>query len=268
MGMGNEEQKQQQQQQPNGAENVYFVVGSPSPASSGAVPQHYYPPQPAPSWGQQLPVQQQQQQQGFPPQALGSNQNVMYIYAPQGSYAVPGNPSLFAVPNGQPVYTTPGQQAMMTPAVMPGFFQQPQFVAPISALAKKVHKQAVACLVLYIVGMVTFLPHVASVALSLHMVRYGYINKKKAIVIAFSILELIAYAFVLSFSWYFNSDCYSYYVYTGYNYNNGYSTGYYSYYCSTMWWGWISLVVWFPFGIAFGIPRVLYTWRHDEQATL
>jgi len=35
-------------------------------------------------------------------------QQVMYVYAPQGSYPVPGNPGLLAIPQGQPVAAPPG----------------------------------------------------------------------------------------------------------------------------------------------------------------
>ena len=105
----------------------------------------------------------------------------------------------------------------------------------------------VVALVCYIIGMFTFVIHVPSIAISLHMVRVGHIVKKKDEVLAFGILELIAWVFVCAFGWYYQYlVCYDYDTYGNY----------YPYYCLT-WLGWIAIVVWWVFGIAFGIPRVV-----------
>jgi len=108
---------------------------------------------------------------------------------------------------------------------------------------------AVTCLVLYLVSWISMITGVASVAVSLHMVKKRYVVQKKAEIIAFSVLELIAFAFVLSFSWYYEVHCYTY---------NRYTT------CTYNWYGWISFVVWGAFTLAFGIPRVVFCWRREK----
>jgi len=218
------------------------------PAALYAQPPAAYS-QVAPNYGQSL----QQPTYGQP------QQPIMYVYAPQGSYPLPGNPTLIAIPQGQAV------PANGAPLQHQQIFALPNTVYPAGVVnpdRNRTHANglAVAMLVTFLVGYFTFVTYLASIIISLHMVRREYIVKRKAAVIAFSILELIAWAFVVSFSWYYEEYCYSY-PYYNYNYNSSY---YYTQ-CYTMWWGWISFVVWGGFALAFGIPRVIFSWKHDSR---
>jgi len=216
------------------------------------VPQQNYS-QSAPLMPIQPPVVQFQQPQM---QMQMQQQQVLYVYAPQGTYPVPGNPTLIAIPQGQAVPQGAPQQ-------------QPVFAAPNNVIApfviddrarryrRHATNLAVAALVTFLVGYFTYLTYLASIIISLHMVRRGYIQKRKVEVITFSVLELVAWAFVAAFGWYYDDACYYY--------NYGYTSYSYTYYCYTIWWGWISLVVWGTFALAFGIPRVIFTWRHDSK---
>lgn len=170
-------------------------------------------------------------------------QQVMYVYAPQGSFSVPGNPTMIAIPQGQGAQGIPQQQQINNIGTL----------AVDSRLLK--HKRdanmlAVAALVTFFIGFFTFIVYLVSVIISLHMVRMKHIVKRRGEVIAFSVLELVAWAFVVTFSWYYDVDC-SYHSYR--------------YTCYTIWYGWISLVIWGVFLLAFGIPRIIFTWRHDSR---
>jgi len=183
-------------------------------------------------------------------------QQVMYVYAPQGCYIVPGNANLLAIPQGQSV---PGQGAPMQQQFFSPLNNLGQYAVPdqqkLTKNCKKAKKHAVTVLVTFLVGFFTYACYIASIAVSLHMVRKGYIVKRQAAVIAFSILEMIAWAFVASFVWYSDYQCSPYYDYYGnYIWN-----------CYTMWWGWISIVVWGVFALCFGIPRVIFSWHYDAK---
>eukprot|EP01113_Clastostelium_recurvatum_P032794 TRINITY_DN425_c0_g1_i3.p1 TRINITY_DN425_c0_g1~~TRINITY_DN425_c0_g1_i3.p1 ORF type:complete len:227 (-),score=47.59 TRINITY_DN425_c0_g1_i3:125-805(-) len=117
---------------------------------------------------------------------------------------------------------------------------------------------ATTAFVLYLVGMLCFPPLlIVSIAISLHLVRKGIIcADRRGAVIAFSILELISWMFVGSFSWFFTSHKITYCAaYSGYN------CLYYQTRYTTMWWGWISLVVMYAFALFFGIPRTVFTYK-------
>jgi len=133
------------------------------------------------------------------------------------------------------------------------------FAVPLQPLpthnccAQKSGAYSKAALILFLVGFFTYVCYIASIAISLHMVNKGYIVKRKAAVLAFSILELFGWVFVASFVWFYQDTCFAYSPYYGY------------YDCYTIWWGWISLVVWGTFALCFGIPRVIFTWQYDVK---
>ena len=57
-----------------------------------------------------------------------------------------------------------------------------------------------------------------------------------------------------AFVWYGQTSCNTYIIgYPDITYTD----------CYFIWWGWIALIVWLSFGLAFGIPRVIYTWQYD-----
>jgi len=188
------------------------------------------------------------QQPVFQPQPSYNSPTVLYVYAPQGSFAVPNQPGLLAIPQGQTV-PVPGQNNY---SYQPSNnLNLPQFtnIPPDAHYVAKGRKLAVAALVTYIVGMFTFLPYLASLIISFHMVRKGFIRQKRDAVLAFSVLELVGWLFVCSFCWYYTEE---------WTYSYGY------WYLEEIWWGWISLVVWWVFGLAFGIPRIMYIWAYEK----
>jgi len=231
-----------------------------NPGYAAATAQQQQPPMFAPATYTQPATYAQLPMMYGQPQA---QPQVLYIYAPQGCYPVPGNPGLLAVPNGAAVPSQASQQQVFSTGTNLTNFAPMAVMAPPPAVNKKARGLAIAALVTFLVGYFTYVCYLASVIISLHMVRKGYIVKKRSHVIAFAILELIAWAFVASFSWYYEIDCYS---------TNGYYSGGYEYYgnmyCYTMWWGWISLIVWGVFALAFGIPRVIFTYLYDGRQSV
>jgi len=111
---------------------------------------------------------------------------------------------------------------------------------------------SVAILVTYIVGMITFVPHIVSIALSLHLVKTGQIQKRRSEVLWFSFIELSMWLICACLSW-------GYSVY-GWNDQYGYEQR------DVFYWGWILIVAWFFFGLAFGIPRVVFCWNSNPQS--
>jgi len=192
------------------------------PGDNEGVPHQY-------TFQQTAPPQAQTMYSAPPPQT-------MYVYPQQG-----------VAPQPQYVYVQPAQQIYGAP--MGHVLEAP----PANKRNNQAEILAVSCLVLYIVSWFCIITSVASVALSLHMVKKRYVVRMKSEVIAFSILELIAFAFIISFSWYGEEECYYYYYYTSCYYN---------------WWGWISFVVWGAFNLAFGIPRVVFSWRYEKSSLL
>jgi len=183
----------------------------------------------------------------------------------------PPQPYSFQPPQPQPVYLVPASNApqqyayVSSPQVPYGGQQMITVVeqsqraeqAPLLSQKEQLRGRilAVACLILYVVSWISMISSVASIAISLHMVKKRFVVKKKPEVLAFSILELIAFAFVLSFSWFTETHCYTYY--------NGYNYWYTE--CNYEWLGWISFVIWGAFNLAFGVPRTVFCWRHDKE---
>jgi len=179
---------------------------------------------------------------------------------PQG-YVLQQQP--VAAPQGQPVfyYAAPqqaqNQQVYVVPAGQgypaPYGGAQPTIIVKQHSSVDWAANSMRASMICYFLTFWFFIPHAISVAYSLHMVRRGWIVRKRNEVLAFSILELIAFAFVCGFSWFFEEYCYTSYY------------GYYDYYnyCYVDWLGWISFVVWGVFVLAFGIPRIMFTWNYD-----
>jgi len=144
---------------------------------------------------------------------------------------------MFAVPSGQPI-------------------QPPAGAAQACSSYMVVLREVKIAVITFILGLVLFLPYIVSPIVSLHMVRKGYMVKHRGMITAFSIIEIISYVFVLSFSWFFteHQEC-NYYYY--YYYPTRYCYTYVDY------WGWISIVVWFAVAMAFGIPRLTFTAKYN-----
>jgi len=195
-----------------------------------------------PSSFQPLPPPQPYNPQSFVP--APSQEDLMFVYAPQGVSSVPGNPGLFVIPQGQLVH----QPVIQRPAE-----PQPRRMDPGKKLA-------IAALATYITGVHLFLPYLASVIISLHMVRKGFINSKRKHVIAFSVLELLGCALVFGFGWFYQNVCTTTYrTYPNYYGSVARTT------CEVEWFGWIALIVWGGIAIVFGIPRIIFTMRYDSK---
>jgi len=116
---------------------------------------------------------------------------------------------------------------------------------------------ATAAMVLFIVafGAGVWPCHIISIAMSLHLVNVRVIPEtRRAAVIAFSVLELVAWVFLPAFVWYFTETC----VTENFGFGDYLD---YETYCYEMWWGWIAIIVWYVFGLSFGIPRVVFTFQ-------
>jgi len=234
------------------------VYGQPS--QQAAQPVGVYP-QPVPQAGATL-AQCQPQPQPQP------------IYVQQAAPA----PVNYAPPPVNYVYLSPGQAPppgaqvvymAQPPAVMQPY--QPTPVAPNVVYLNNNNVKprgshysiCVAAMTLFIVTYAAgvYPCGIISIAFSLHAANVrAIIDKHRGAVIACSILELLSWCFMGAFSWYFTC----YYTYQSvpiYNYY-GEITGYENedaLYCQ--WWGWIAIIVWYVFGMAFGIPRVVFTMK-------
>jgi len=222
---------------------------SPDGAAYPPPPSNYPPPQytvqPAPQAQLQQPPQfaPQPQQYALPP---GQPQPT-YYYLPPGQ----------APPAGGPVYYAT-QQAPQT--VYRPYEANPQnnvvYVQGGSPQVRGSHSGlAVAAMVLFIIAFSAGIwpCHLISIAMSLHMVNVKVIPERhRPAVIAFSVLELIAWIFLPAFVWYFTCQI----EYVPYYFDDRYYEDSYEV-CN--WIGWPALVVWYVFGLAFGIPRVVYT---------
>jgi len=210
-----------------------------------------------------------------------TTQGEFYMFPPPQEYEHAGSqvytpgysPSFYYVPQGHQdpqnfhhnggVVMMPQQSAIMHPVHQPVFHSNPYSPYPSYIVQEqppaenKANKLIVAMLITYALSLWVFVTQPASIAISLHMVRTGRIVKRRSEVLAFSILELIGWVFVPAFSWYSDYHCNSYYY--------GYPYYYTSYSCTYEYWGWIAFVVWAAFTLAFGIPRVVFTARHDKD---
>eukprot|EP01113_Clastostelium_recurvatum_P016654 TRINITY_DN195_c0_g1_i1.p1 TRINITY_DN195_c0_g1~~TRINITY_DN195_c0_g1_i1.p1 ORF type:complete len:268 (+),score=50.80 TRINITY_DN195_c0_g1_i1:93-806(+) len=205
-------------------------------------------------------------------QGIHAPQQVVYVVQQPGP-GQPYNPSapLIAVPQQQQimyhqqqpqiVYAQPGQQY-----VQYGAIPQPQTYAvynTVKPVAGPYFSSAIVALVLYLVGMLFFTPLlIPSVAISFHLARKRVIAPKRiASVVAFGILEYIAWLFVACFAWFYTEEPYTYSYCSAYYYTGGCSQWSYDTEYQVMWWGWISFVVLYAFALAFGIPRIVFTYQ-------
>jgi len=165
----------------------------------------------------------------------------LFVYAPQGVFPVPGVPNLVVIPEGQArnnPYAAIGQQ-------LQNFYD--------GASTLQVRGMVSACLWCYIFGLFFWVPYIISIIISLMFVHRQYIVEKKGAVIALAVMELIFWLFVPAFSWYSIPNCW----YDYYNYER----------CDYFYFGWISFVFLFFFGLVFGIPRVIFTQRCERLAS-
>jgi len=139
------------------------------------------------------------------------------------------------------------------------------YVPPVTQARQGKSALVVGSLVLFIVGLITYLPYIVSLVLSFKIVRRNYVKgAQKAIVLTCAILELLAWLLCASMSWLYSLDCSN--SYSTVSYDNA-THSYYNdteYYCYGEYWGWIFIVVWFAFGLMFGIVRVVLQWQYAE----
>jgi len=176
----------------------------------------------------------------------------MYYYAPQqqAPQGLPPGAVIMIPPSAVQV----GQPYGAAPYASFAPYAPPQQNAPVYSYANGL---MIAAVITYFVSYWLFITQIASIAISLHMVRKGYIVKHKATVFTLSMLELIGWIFVPAFAWYTEEVC-------SYTYDSAYYTYTYTY-CVYYWLGWIAFIIWGVFTLAFGIPRIVFTWRYDQE---
>jgi len=237
----------------------YVNVGDelPVPPEASAQPQPVYT---------QVQVQQAQPYAYPPPQPqMRTPQQPQTVYVQQPAPA-PVN-YVYLAPGQAP---PPGAQVVFMaqpPTVMQSY--QPAPAAPnvvymnhpVRANKGSHYGLCIAAMVLFIVTYSAgiYPCGIISIAMSLHLVNVKVIpDKRRAAVIAFSVLELVGWVFVPAFSWY--TTCEE--VESDEEYWDGTAYRYRTVWVEVCFWsGWIAIVVWWVFGIAFGIPRVIYTFR-------
>jgi len=95
-------------------------------------------------------------------------------------------------------------------------------------------------LITYIIGMLSFIPYPASAAIAIHMFRKRHFDSKEHLILAFAILELIAWVLGLM----------------------GAALGlFHGNYCMTG----IALIAWWCLALSFGIPRVVLVMKHRRN---
>jgi len=178
------------------------------------------------------------------------NPNVVYQQQPIPNvvYQQPNSNVVYQQPNNNVVYQQPlvyGAPPQGYPGAQVVYVQQVEQRGSYNG-------QATAALILYILSTFGFwVCSLPSIIISLNMVSKRVIPyRNRAAVIACSIFELIGFVFLPLFVWYGNEDCETFW--TGYSYYTN---------CYFIWWGWIALIVWWVFTIAFGIPRIVYTFN-------
>ncbi|KAI3656099.1 hypothetical protein MP638_000635, partial [Amoeboaphelidium occidentale] len=97
-------------------------------------------------------------------------------------------------------------------------------------------------IICYTIGMIYFVPHLASVFMGFDMVNRGYVVRRRVIVLILLWMELIAWLTVPCTIWITGPICYN---------------------CSDTWLGWIGLVAWFIVALSVGIPRLILTSQLD-----
>eukprot|EP01112_Ceratiomyxa_fruticulosa_P002675 TRINITY_DN1282_c1_g1_i1.p1 TRINITY_DN1282_c1_g1~~TRINITY_DN1282_c1_g1_i1.p1 ORF type:complete len:290 (+),score=52.82 TRINITY_DN1282_c1_g1_i1:546-1415(+) len=180
-----------------------------------------------------------QQQPGFVP--------VQYIQQPNGAqpqivYQVqPG----MGYPQGTPIVYVQAPGAIYAG---PPVVYNRQAKGPYQGLA-------IAAYILFIISACFFyildLPSMIMTFVLIHK-RIIHSKHRKA-ALACTIIELIGWVFMPCIIWYTDTYCYTY-SYDGYYYS------YTDYICVARWWGWIGLVVWYVTLLAFGIPRIVFTY--------
>eukprot|EP01112_Ceratiomyxa_fruticulosa_P013248 TRINITY_DN3710_c0_g2_i1.p1 TRINITY_DN3710_c0_g2~~TRINITY_DN3710_c0_g2_i1.p1 ORF type:complete len:268 (-),score=55.21 TRINITY_DN3710_c0_g2_i1:99-902(-) len=225
------QQFQPQQPQPQlyqGQQPVYYVQGPNGQfmqtyafPPQNSYPANYIPPQNV--QGVVAQAQQGQQPMYYAPQVAPQ---IIYVQAPPQVYQGANGPQL--------VYALPGRNQVQGPG----------------------YGLAISSFILFIISLfgfwVTTLP---SVIFSLMLCSKKIIPaSRRPAVIACSVFELIGWAFVPAFVWYGTWEDVDW---SSNNYDDEYSSYPYSYY---MWWGWISLIVYYVFMLAFGIPRIVFTY--------
>jgi len=224
--------------------------GAPQPQGQGAGPG--YGPGAAPVYS--VP-QMQGAGYGGPPVAAYPSGGV---YPPQGvAYAPPAAYPMYAPPGGFP----PGTQVVYgapppgTPANVVYVMQQPASPVPVYTTSTNVDRsqQGSACLICFIIGFFIWIAYLPSIIISFQLVvTKKQISPSRAkAVLAFAILELIAWLFVPAFIWYSDIYCYTEINLDGYDIEV----------CYDFWYGWISLIVFYTFALCFGIPRVIFCYR-------
>eukprot|EP01111_Echinosteliopsis_oligospora_P019751 TRINITY_DN96_c0_g2_i1.p1 TRINITY_DN96_c0_g2~~TRINITY_DN96_c0_g2_i1.p1 ORF type:complete len:284 (+),score=59.45 TRINITY_DN96_c0_g2_i1:113-853(+) len=218
-------------------------------ASSIPPPQQVYYPAPPPpqqqTYSYQVPVVVQQP--------------IVHVAVPPVPPPQPQQPAYM-----MPVYLVPGpdgQQQLVAVMNAPPSFDQGHR-QPLSTIAGGMNnhsywedkRKVTAAMICYVLGFFFWVPQIVSISFSLHQSRKGFFKKDNAAIIAFSIIELIAWLVVPSVAWGFDYSCYTQ------SYWNGYSYSYYTQ-CYSYYWGWIAFTIWGPLTLAFGIPRIVLSYR-------
>jgi len=111
--------------------------------------------------------------------------------------------------------------------------------------APKQQRLKVAVLISYIFGLFLFLPQLASIAISLHMVKTGQVQKRRSEVLWFSFIELALWVVTICLCW----------GYSVYGWDMDGPDGPTQ---NVFYWGWIVVLVWFFSSLGLGIPRVVF----------
>jgi len=197
--------------------------------------QQQAPPQPV--------VYQQGPYQQAPPAAN-------YIYLQPGQQPPAGAPVVYVAQGGVPQpqqYNAPMQQ----PSGIVYLARSPELYG--SDRDQGYHTIAIISFMLYWLSFLGFWPvQIISISFSLHMTKKRVIEPNhRALVIFFSIIELIGWVFLPSFVWF--TECYRVY----------YSWGGSSERCD--WWGWIAVVVWYA-TLLIALPRAIFTYKARNNA--
>eukprot|EP01111_Echinosteliopsis_oligospora_P011787 TRINITY_DN3963_c0_g1_i1.p1 TRINITY_DN3963_c0_g1~~TRINITY_DN3963_c0_g1_i1.p1 ORF type:complete len:261 (+),score=17.55 TRINITY_DN3963_c0_g1_i1:33-785(+) len=130
-----------------------------------------------------------------------------------------------------------------------------------SASSSSLHL-TITAVVLYIFGLIFWLPQIVSMCISLYQVHRGYFTRHKIAITILATLEIIAWiGFPALISIYMKS-CFSAYDSSSSDFSSSLFSSSSAMECGASWWGFV-VSIWYPVSVSLGIPRLILSYRES-----